>query len=304
MNSYNIEAVGKRIKSIRQNNGMNLEEFGNIFGVSKSNVSKWENGRQRPNNQRLKEIAERGNCSISYLLYGTYDELIKDIVTTYFDNHSNLDFIDIDEIVHYQIAKYDVRKNNIFNEVSTEFSDSSGNLKISVWELKNQRDQLLYDEISNGLLTYLNRINNIYCSREGKQKLEKFKYLSKLLQSEFKDSDMALTNYTNDKLDKMYNEEHLIYNRNAHNGIKNELNKFFIGLLKGCFQHNKYNMTQNTIDFIYDDILKDFEERSYRINFNKYEGWNDLDEDSKEKIFNQIDEMASLLIEREVKNNQ
>ena len=240
--------IGHRIKHIRLKEGETQEEFGKYFSASKGNVATWEKGISLPNKSRIKSIAEKGNCSISYLLYGSYDELIKDIVTTYIDDHSNLDFIDIDEIVHYQIAKYDVRKNNIFNEVSTEFSDSDGNLKISVWELKNQRDQLLYDEISNGLLTYLNRINNIYCSREGKQKLEKFKYLSKLLQSEFKDSDVALTNYINDKLDKMYNEEHLIYNRSAHNGIKNELNKFFIGLLKGCFQHNKYNMAQNTID--------------------------------------------------------
>lgn len=299
----NKVAIGKRINSIRMSSGLNMREFGEkIYNASDSLVSRWEKGYSLPANKRLVKIATFGNCSVSYLLYGTYDELIKDLINIYFENHTNLDFIDKNDITQYQIAKYDDRKNKIFNEVSSEFSDSEGNLKISVWELKNQRDQLLYDEISNGLLKYLNRINNIYSSREGKQKLEKFKYLSNLLQREFKDSEMALTNYMNKKLDKMYNEERLIYNENAHKVIKNDMNKFFIRLLKGCFQHNKYNMTQNTIDFIYDDILKDFEERSYRINFNKYEGWNDLDDDIKEKIFNQIDEMASLLIEREVRN--
>lgn len=68
--------VGKRIKSIRLRNGMNLEDFGNLFWVSKSNVSKWENGRQLPNKLRLKKIAELGNITVDELLDITnYQEL-------------------------------------------------------------------------------------------------------------------------------------------------------------------------------------------------------------------------------------
>ena len=51
MNDINKKEVGKRIKRIRQNKGMNLEEFGNLFSVSKSNVSKWESGANLPNNE-------------------------------------------------------------------------------------------------------------------------------------------------------------------------------------------------------------------------------------------------------------
>lgn len=302
MNSYNIEAVGKRIKSIRQNSGMNLEEFGNIFGVSKSNVSKWENGKQRPNNQRLKEIAEKGNCTIPYLLYGSYDEFIKDLINAYFDNHSSLDFIDRNDIIQHHISKYNIRKGKIFYELSAEHTDTNGELDISVWELKNLSDHVLYDEIASSLKTHLFRINDIYSSTEGQRKLKRFKDLSIFLQSEFKDSEVALSNYINEKLDQMYNDERIIYSEEAHKLIKEDMNKFFSGLLKGYFQHNMYNTTKNTINFVYDDILKDFEGRSYKINFNKFSGWNNLDDETKERIFNQIDEMASLLIEREVRN--
>ncbi|HCA7508012.1 TPA: helix-turn-helix transcriptional regulator, partial [Staphylococcus pseudintermedius] len=69
MKKSNIDKkkVGQRIKQIRKNAGLNLEEFGGIFSVSKSNVSKWENGANLPNNKRLKTIAELGNISVETL---------------------------------------------------------------------------------------------------------------------------------------------------------------------------------------------------------------------------------------------
>lgn len=304
MNSYNIESVGKRIKSIRQNNGMNLEDFGNIFGVSKSNVSKWENGRQRPNNQRLKEIAEKGSCSISYLLFGTYDELVSDMINLYFENHSSLNFIDKEEVIHFHISKYNYKKSQIFHEVSAEYTDSNNELTISIWEFKNKRDQILYDEIAGGLKTYLNRLDYIYSSDEGKYKLKKFKNLAKTLQKQFNSSEASLPIYLNNKIDQLYDDEKIIYDKEVHETLKNDMNEFFSTLLNGHFKHHMYNMTNNTINYISDIMIEEFEGISYKLNFNKFDGWNNLDDETKEKIFNQIDEMASLLIEREVKNNE
>ncbi|OEK71094.1 hypothetical protein AST01_02455 [Staphylococcus equorum] len=299
----NKENVGKRIKSIRLSSADTMEEFGQaVDNANKSLVSKWERGASFPNKHRMKIICEIGNVTVPYLLYGSYDEFVKDLINAYFDNHSSLDFIDRNDIIQHNISKYNIRKGKIFYELSAEHTDTNDELDISVWELKNLRDHVLYDEIANGLKTYLNRLNSIYSSTEGQRKIKRFKDLSTLLQSEFKDSEAALTDYMNEKLDNMYNEERLIYSEDAHKVIKNKLNEFFIGLLKSRFQHNKYNVTQNTIDFIYDDILKDFEGRSYKINFNKFSGWNDLEDETKKNIFNQIDEMASLLIEREIRN--
>ncbi|MCW6652571.1 helix-turn-helix domain-containing protein [Aerococcaceae bacterium NML191292] len=68
--------VGLRIKSIRQNKGMNLEEFGKLFNVSKSNVSHWEAGNTLPNAERLKAIAKIGDISVDELLYGPIKEKI------------------------------------------------------------------------------------------------------------------------------------------------------------------------------------------------------------------------------------
>lgn len=65
------KAVGLRIKTIRQEKGMTLEEFGKLFGAGKSNVSKWEKGSTLPNPERLKAIAKIGDVTVEELLNGS-----------------------------------------------------------------------------------------------------------------------------------------------------------------------------------------------------------------------------------------
>ena len=62
--------IGSRIKSIRQEKGMTLEEFGKLFGAGKGLVSRWENGLSIPNPERLKSIAKIGDMTVSQLLHG------------------------------------------------------------------------------------------------------------------------------------------------------------------------------------------------------------------------------------------
>lgn len=60
--------IGSRIKKIRLEKGMTLEEFGKLFDTSKSNVSMWEKGRSLPNPERMKQIAKIGDTTISELI--------------------------------------------------------------------------------------------------------------------------------------------------------------------------------------------------------------------------------------------
>ena len=63
--------AGKKIKSIRMQRGETMKEFASrIDGkASKGTISKWENGKYLPNNERLKKIAELANISVNELLY-------------------------------------------------------------------------------------------------------------------------------------------------------------------------------------------------------------------------------------------
>ena len=68
------KSIGLRIKQLRTAKGLTMEEFGKLFNppANKSLVSKWENGKSLPNNERLKKITEIGNISMEYLLEGTF----------------------------------------------------------------------------------------------------------------------------------------------------------------------------------------------------------------------------------------
>ncbi|MBY4765321.1 helix-turn-helix domain-containing protein [Streptococcus uberis] len=66
----NNKLIGSRIKNIRLEKGMTLEEFGKLFNASKSSVYGWEKGRNLPNKERLKQIAKIGDMKLGVLLKG------------------------------------------------------------------------------------------------------------------------------------------------------------------------------------------------------------------------------------------
>lgn len=82
----NKQAIGNRIKEIRINNPIKknatMEEFAEMVDSNKSNVSRWERGKNIPNEVTLRRIAELGNISVNELLYGPsrnyYFKTIKD----------------------------------------------------------------------------------------------------------------------------------------------------------------------------------------------------------------------------------
>ena len=77
---YEFNMIGERIKEIRLSLGLSMEKFAELIdSTAKSGtVSNWETGKNLPNNERIKRIAEIGKVSIDYLNNGvTYRELEK-----------------------------------------------------------------------------------------------------------------------------------------------------------------------------------------------------------------------------------
>lgn len=69
MDFTNLDTLGARIKAIRISKGLTMEEFANLLGATKGNVSIWEANKSQPNNSRLKKIAEMANISADELLH-------------------------------------------------------------------------------------------------------------------------------------------------------------------------------------------------------------------------------------------
>lgn len=75
--------VGLRIKSIRKGLGLNQFDFAKKINATVPAVSNWENGRNLPNSERLKEIADLGNLTVNELLYGSKEDYVKEVVLEY-----------------------------------------------------------------------------------------------------------------------------------------------------------------------------------------------------------------------------
>lgn len=79
-------AVGTRINKIRLRKGLNMTEFGSLLDTSKGAVNNWEKGKNLPNLERLKKIAELAGISVEELLYGDFNNFIHLIVLNYKDH--------------------------------------------------------------------------------------------------------------------------------------------------------------------------------------------------------------------------
>ena len=64
------QIVGQKIKTIRLDSGLTMEQFGKLFNTSKGTVNNWEKGRNLPNKENLGIISEMGGQSITEFLNG------------------------------------------------------------------------------------------------------------------------------------------------------------------------------------------------------------------------------------------
>ena len=62
--------LGQKIKELRMDKGLTMEEFGKLFDASKSIVSRWERDISVPNEKRLKNIAKLAGKTVSEFVYG------------------------------------------------------------------------------------------------------------------------------------------------------------------------------------------------------------------------------------------
>ena len=65
-----MEQIGSIIKDIRKKNNLTQNEFASILGVTFQDVSKWENDKSIPDITILKDISNKFNVDLNYLISG------------------------------------------------------------------------------------------------------------------------------------------------------------------------------------------------------------------------------------------
>lgn len=75
-NCSNLEAIGKRIKKLREEKGLTQEVFAKEMYITRQTVAKWETGRQDFKTQEIIKIADFFDVTCDYLLRGVSSELV------------------------------------------------------------------------------------------------------------------------------------------------------------------------------------------------------------------------------------
>ncbi len=91
-NSIDPEIVGSRIRIIRKGMGLSMSAFAerinrilNEKKIRSGTVSNWETGKNLPNKERLKAIAEVGGISVNELLYGSLENFRYSVINELFE---------------------------------------------------------------------------------------------------------------------------------------------------------------------------------------------------------------------------
>jgi Predicted transcriptional regulators len=63
-----MTTIGKRLRQLRETNGLSGEEFGEIMGVTKAMVSQWESDHGKPGTKRLLMLSEKNRIFFLYWL--------------------------------------------------------------------------------------------------------------------------------------------------------------------------------------------------------------------------------------------
>lgn len=80
--------LGNRIKEIRIRLNYDQKRFAKEIGAPVSALSNWENGRNKPNMDRLTKIAQLGNISVAELLQGNDSEKYTNFFNKKFKNEN------------------------------------------------------------------------------------------------------------------------------------------------------------------------------------------------------------------------
>ena len=121
--------IGNRIRKIRTSLQMDQKQFSEIINTTVSALSNWENGRNKPNMEKLKRIAQLVDISVEELLYGN-------ILRHYFNEHWT------------QLIKNEDTAKNYYNINQKEF------------EYVQSSKEKVYDNFYNNALEYGYSDNN------------------------------------------------------------------------------------------------------------------------------------------------
>ena len=108
---------GERVKQIRANLKMTLEQFGARIGVTKTAISYIEKNNRSVTEQMRKAICREFNVNYDYLVYGEDYEMFSNLPQTILDELcSQYDLNDIDRRIIQEYVKLDKKSRQVIKD--------------------------------------------------------------------------------------------------------------------------------------------------------------------------------------------
>lgn len=124
--------IGKRIRRIRKNWGDSMTKFGERIDknspIKSGVISNWENGKQLPNNERLKRIAELGDLSVNQLIHGDFLNNLENIT------HNKILHILEDNFLDYDEDLYNELRHSVSSIILSMFERGEDNFNSKLFE--------------------------------------------------------------------------------------------------------------------------------------------------------------------------
>ncbi len=146
MKPINKEAISTRIKQLRKEKNMTLEEWSALFGSNKSAGSKWENG-TIPYKKTLDRMAEIGEKSVDWILFGTFTDYITDFIKQFPSIYN--------EIIKWEGEEYFSNKAKILTDKGKTYGDDEA----IILELLSDRYNRDYFIRQDEFLDYLKNLS-------------------------------------------------------------------------------------------------------------------------------------------------
>ncbi|MEQ9763580.1 helix-turn-helix domain-containing protein [Streptococcus jiangjianxini] len=232
----NKEAVSKRLRQIRINKNLTMDEWGQILGLAKSSISRWENG-TIPHPRTLKKVAELSNIDLNYILYGTLTdytisflqqfpltfELLDDTMDFFLDltsymNKNYYTYGDDDKIIDYILTRYPAYAPILENELNSY--DNAHELVINELRHYDVEDNPIYR------LHYLEKIDELFQLIQKERKSEP----SIKKQSDFIGLKLALSLLI--QSEKLSEQEYQPTNRKEADSLKEQFNQYIDNIFK------------------------------------------------------------------------
>lgn len=152
MKPINKESVSKRIKQLRKEKNLTLEEWSALFGSNKSAGSKWENG-TIPYKKTLEKMSQICDKPIEWILFGTFTEYITDFIKQFPSIYK--------EIMKWEGEEYFSNKAKILTEKGKTYGDDEAIILELLSDYHNRNYFIKQDEFLDYLSNFSLKLSDI-----------------------------------------------------------------------------------------------------------------------------------------------